>query len=97
MAISIKQRYDQLKAAHRCTKCTRRLEEGYNYTKCPKCREYNRKYLQSVRQSVSKEVSAEKPRRRDGALSLSQVIRLATERHVSYGEMVCILEKEGKA
>lgn len=96
MGISIKQRYDELKAAHRCTKCTRQLEEGYHFTKCPKCREYNRKYLQSIRRSVSKEVPVEKPRRRDGALSISQVIRLAAERHVSYGEMVCILEKEGK-
>ncbi len=50
-------------------------------------------------QKLTPPVPDDKPgrKRRDGALSISQVIRLAAERHVSYGEMVCILEKEGKA
>lgn len=95
MAISIKQRYDQLKAAHRCPKCTRRLKDGYKYVYCPRCREYNKKYHQKLTPLVPDDKPGRK--RRDGALSISQVIRLATQRHVSYGEMVCILEKEGKA
>ena len=94
MGISIKQRYDELKAAHRCPKCTRRLDEGYRFVYCPSCREYNRAAQKKWTPPVSD--NAPRHKRRDGALSISQVIRLAAERHVSYGEMVCILEKEGK-
>ena len=31
----------------------------------------------------------------EGVLTISQVIALATERHVSYGEMVLLMEAEG--
>lgn len=81
------ERYATLKAEHRCTKCKSYLPEQYKFAKCSKCREYDRQY--------KKRPKPRAPRGNpDRFLTISQVLKLATERHVSYGEMVLILEKE---
>ena len=82
------ERYAKLKAEHRCVDCKIQLSASNKFTKCDHCREYDRLYKKRPKR---RQPSA-KP---EGVLTISQVIALATERHVSYGEMVLILEKEG--
>lgn len=79
--------YAKLKAEHRCVDCKIQLSASNKFTKCDHCREYDRLYKKRPKR---RQPSA-KP---EGVLTISQVIALATERHVSYGEMVLILEKE---
>lgn len=87
MTEQAKERYRLRKSEHRCVRCGAKLPEKYKMVYCTECREQVRK--------ISME---RKPRRAEstsGTLTISQVVRLAAERHVSYGEMVLILEKEG--
>lgn len=78
-------RYRQRKAEHRCVRCGAKLPEKYNMVYCPDCRERVTKIRTEPRRTE----------RRNEALTISQVVRMAAERHLSYGEMVQILEKEG--
>lgn len=82
------ERYAKLKAEHRCVDCKIQLSASNKFTKCDHCREYDRIYKKRPKR---RQPSA-KP---EGVLTISQVIALAAERHVSYGDMVLILEKEG--
>lgn len=87
MTDQARERYRLRKSEHRCVRCGARLPEKYNMVYCGECREQVRK--------ISME---RKPRHTEpapGTLTISQVVRLAAERHISYGEMVQILEKEG--
>lgn len=78
-------RYRQRKAAHRCVRCGARLPEKYNMVYCPDCRERVTKIHTEPRRAE----------RRTEALTISEVVRMASERHISYGEMVLRIEKEG--
>jgi hypothetical protein len=82
------ERYAKLKAEHRCVDCKIQLSASNKFTKCDHCREYDRLYKKRPKR---RQPSA-KP---EGVLTISQVIALATERHVSYGEMVLLMEAEG--
>lgn len=87
MTEQAKERYRLRKSEHRCVRCGAKLPEKYKMVYCTECRE-----------QVRKTSMERKPRRAEstsGTLTISQVVRLAAERHVSYGEMVQILEKEG--
>ena len=77
------ERYAKLKAEHRCVDCKIQLSASNKFTKCDHCREYDRLYKKRPKR---RQPSA-KP---EGVLTISQVIALATERHVSYGEMVLL-------
>ena len=82
------ERYAKLKAEHRCVKCKQDLPADYTMALCERCREYGRHYNRPPRQI--------KPRPKcSGVLTISQVIELAKEKGISYGEMVVLIEKEG--
>lgn len=78
-------RYRQRKAEHRCVRCGARLPEKYKMVYCSDCREAVQKIHTEPRRAE----------RRTEALTISQVVRMAAERHISYGEMVLRIEKEG--
>ena len=96
--MTYKDRYAELKAQHRCVNCKKALPADYRRVSCEHNLEFSREShrrkdeLKKKRQSYA----SAKPRTTTG-LTISQVVRMAAERHVSYGEMVCLLEKEGMA
>lgn len=72
-----------------CTKCRAPLPAGTKFKMCSACREYNRDYKKTwTPPSGRKRAPESRP-----ALSISQVCRMAQERHISCGEMVLIIEK----
>lgn len=83
------ERYAKLKAEHRCVDCKLQLDKSYKFARCTRCREYDRQYKQRPKPRTPRA----KP---EGVLTISQVLALAAERHISYGEMVVILEREGE-
>lgn len=87
--------YNKRKEEHRCTKCGQPLPEDWTRVQCERCRgirrEYERQYMRRIMHSKPPE-SSSKPRH-----TLHEVMALAAERHISYGEMVVILEKEEQA
>ena len=91
--MTFKERYNKLKGEHRCVGCGAKLPDEYTMIRCEHCLEYSR---DSHRRRYSSEkqkkvYASDKPR--TTGLSLSQVVRMAAERHISYGEMVLIIEK----
>lgn len=91
-----KERYDKRKSEHRCCRCGTKLPEKYTKVYCAKCTDYNSiKWFKTMERRKEDKLRARPRSVQNGALTISQVVRLAAERHISYGEMVLILEKEG--
>ena len=94
--MTFKDRYAELKAQHRCVSCKKALPADYKMVRCTRCLDYSREShrrkdeLKKKRQSYA----SAKPRTTTG-VTISQVVRMAAERHVSYGEMVAIIERGG--
>ena len=68
-----------------CLRCGKALPDSDRHKQCESCRAYNRGIYHRPK---PKSQPTSKP-----AVSLSEVCRMAKERHISYGEMVLIIEK----
>ena len=69
-----------------CFRCGEALPDGDNHKQCESCRTRDR--------GIYHKPKPKSEPRRKPAVSISEVCRMAAERHISYGEMVLILEKE---
>lgn len=86
------ERYRKLVAEHRCSRCGAKLPESWVNRKCAICKVYDADARRIARNKPKPIQPRKKPA---GVLTISQVVRLASERHISYGEMVLRIEKEG--
>ena len=91
--MTYKDRYAELKAQHRCVGCGAKLPDEYTKIRCEHCLEYSRESHRRKDELKKKQKAYASDKPRTTGLSLSQVVRMAAERHVSYGEMVLIIEK----
>ena len=91
--MTLKERYDKLKSEHRCVCCKSVLPVEYRYARCEHCLEYIRLSHRGTDGLKKKRQNYATAKPRTTGLTISQVVRMAAERHVSYGEMVVILEK----
>ena len=91
--MTYKDRYAELKAQHRCVGCKKALPADYKRIRCEHCLEYSRESHRRKDELKKKQKAYASDKPRTTGLSLSQVVRMAAERHISYGEMVLIIEK----
>lgn len=91
--MTFKERYDKLKAEHRCVGCAANLPAGYTMTRCEHCLEYSRNSHRRKDELKKRKKAYAYQKPRSAGLTISQVVRMAAERHISYGEMVLILER----
>ena len=89
---TFKERYAELKSQHRCVSCTVALPEEYKLIRCEKCLEYSRNSHRRKDELKRRQKSYAVRPRQTTNFTISQVVKLAAERHVSYGEMVVLLE-----
>ena len=68
-----------------CFRCGEALPDDDNHKQCERCRAYVRGFYHNPK-------NVREPRRKP-SVSISEVCRMAAERHISYGEMVLIIEK----
>ena len=93
--MTYKDRYAELKAQHRCVGCKKALPADYRRIRCEHCLEYSRESHRRKDELKKKQKAYASGKPRAAALTISQVVKMAAERHVSYGEMVLMIEKEG--
>ena len=93
--MTFKERYAELKAQHRCVNCKKALPADYSRVCCEHCLEFSREShrRKAEREKRQQAYALRKPH--TVTLTISQVVRMAAERHVSYGEMVAIIERGG--
>lgn len=93
--MTFKERYDKLKSEHRCVGCSVKLPAEYARIRCEHCLEYSRNSHRRKDELKKHQKAYASAKPRAAALTISQVVKMAAERHISYGEMVLIIEKEG--
>ena len=93
--MTFKERYNKLKEEHRCVGCGAKLPDEYTMIRCEHCLEYIRESHRRKDELKKKQKAYASGKPRAAALTISQVVKMAAERHVSYGEMVLMIEKEG--
>ena len=93
--MTFKERYNKLKEEHRCVGCGAKLPDEYTMIRCEHCLEYSRESHRRKDELKKKQKAYASGKPRAAALTISQVVKMAAERHVSYGEMVLMIEKEG--
>lgn len=95
--MTYKDRYAELKAQHRCVNCKKALPADYKLVRCERCLEYSRESHRRKAELEKRRQAYALRKPKSVPLTISQVVKMAAERHVSYGEMVYLLEKEGMA
>ena len=93
--MTFKERYNKLKEEHRCVGCGAKLPDEYTMIRCEHCLEYSRESHRRKDELKKKQKAYASGKPRAAALTISQVVKMAAERHISYGEMVLMIEKEG--
>ena len=93
--MTFKERYNKLKEEHRCVGCGAKLPNEYTKIRCEYCLEYSRESHRRKDELKKNQKAYASGKPRAAALTISQVVKMAAERHVSYGEMVLMIEKEG--
>ena len=93
--MTFKERYNKLKEEHRCVGCGAKLPDEYTMIRCEHCLEYSRESHRRKDELKKKQKAYASGKPHAAALTISQVVKMAAERHVSYGEMVLMIEKEG--
>ena len=91
--MTFKERYNKLKEEHRCVGCGAKLPDEYTKIRCEYCLEYSRESHRKKDELKKKQKAYASGKPRAAALTISQVVKMAAERHISYGEMVLIIEK----
>lgn len=91
--MTFKERYDKLKAEHRCVGCGAKLPVEYTMIRCEHCLEYSRSSHRRKDELKKRKQAYASQKPRSTGLTISQVVKMAAERHISYGEMVLIIEK----
>lgn len=93
--MTYKERYAELKAQHRCVGCKKALPVDYTKVRCEHCLDYNRESHRRKAELEKRRQADALRKRHNVTLTISQVVKLAAQRHVSYGEMVAIIERGG--
>lgn len=93
--MTYKDRYAELKAQHRCVGCKKALPADYTKVRCARCLDYSRESHRRKAELEKRRQSYALRKPHAVTLTISQVVRMAAERHVSYGEMVAIIERGG--
>lgn len=81
--------YRKYIAEGKCTSCGVKLPEGFKYRECDPCRE--RENMKRRRRRIESE-RRESERPKEQISELDKLSRMARERGISYGQLVCELE-----
>ena len=93
--MTYKDRYAELKAQHRCVSCKKALPADYKLVRCARCLDYSRESHRRKAELEKRQQAYALRKPQTVTLTISQVVKLAAQRHVSYGEMVAIIERGG--
>lgn len=91
MAYSHKDRYKRLKALQICTSCGKKPARPGRIT-CEECYKIQKSYAKETRSLPTAVI----PKKIVPKYPLDEVSKMALDRGISYGQMVTILEQEGK-
>lgn len=91
--MTFKDRYAELKAQHRCVSCKKALPADYKMVRCTRCLDYSRASHRRKAELEKRQQAYALRKPHTVTLTISQVVKLAAQRHVSYGEMVAIIER----
>lgn len=93
--MTYKDRYAELKAQHRCVSCKKALPADYKMVRCEHCLDYSRESHRRKAELEKRQQAYALRKPQTVSLTISQVVKLAAQRHVCYGEMVAIIERGG--
>ncbi len=82
--------YQKYLAEGRCTKCGGYLPEGYEYKECDHCRDLKRMRRKKAEADARKEAGGKAAKK--SGYTLDELSRMARERGISYGQLVCELD-----
>lgn len=84
--------YQKYLAEGRCTKCGGKLPEGYEYKECDHCRNLKKMRRKRKKAEADAREEAEKKAAKKSGYTLDELSRMARERGISYGRLVCELD-----
>ena len=84
--------YRKYLAEGRCTKCGGYLPEGYEFKECDCCREYKKVLRKRKKAEADARKEAGKKAAKKPGYTLDELSRMARERGISYGQLVCELD-----
>lgn len=84
--------YRKYLAEGRCTKCGGYLPKGYEYKECDHCRELKKMLRKRKKAEADARKETEKKAAKKSSYTLDELSRMARERGISYGQLVCEMD-----